>query len=236
MSEAMRQQLVSSGISASKIVVLHNAILLDDYRGGYSGAGLRPEYGIREDEKVIAIIGRLSAEKGHDVFIDMASRICEKLHNVQFLIVGDGPMLAQCKRRVAELKLQDHVKFTGYRDDMNDIYASIDILAITSFTEGLPNVLLEAFAHAKPVVATSVGGIPEVVSHGESGFLVRAGDTDELVRHMMKLVEEPGLASQMGMNGRRTIHERFSFTSRTRELEKVYERMSTGTAEVIVAD
>jgi glycosyltransferase involved in cell wall biosynthesis len=226
MSETMKKHVESIGIPSSKIVVLHNAILLDDYSGVCSARKIREEYGIEKDEKVVAIIGRLSAEKGPDVFIEMASRVSRINRNVKFLIVGDGPLLSDCMRKVADLNLQGRVFFTGHRNDINDIYGAIDVLAITSFTEGLPNVLLEAFASGKPVVATKVGGIPEIVSHGTNGFLVEPGGIAELMHYVVCLLDNKNLAVEMGQNGRKTIEERLNFRDRTSKLEKVYETIS----------
>ena len=228
MSETMKRQVVSMGVPGSNIVVLHNAILLEDYPTMTFTQKVREEYGIGKDEKVVAIIGRLSAEKGLDVFIEMASRISRDYQKVKFLIVGDGPLLSECMRKVADLELQGRVIFTGHRNDINDIYGAIDVLAITSFTEGLPNVLLEAFANGKPVVATKVGGIPEIVSHGTNGFLVEPGGIGELVHHVVRLLDNKNLAVEMGQNGRKTVEERLNFWDRTSKLEKVYESIAMG--------
>jgi glycosyltransferase involved in cell wall biosynthesis len=228
MSETMKRQVVSMGVPGSKIVVLHNAILLEDYPTMTFTQKVREEYGIGKDEKLVAIIGRLSAEKGLDVFIEMASRISRDYQKVKFLIVGDGPLLSECMRKVADLELQGRVIFTGHRNDINDIYGAIDVLAITSSTEGLPNVLLEAFANGKPVVATKVGGIPEIVSHGTNGFLVEPGGIGELVHHVVRLLDNKNLAVEMGQNGRKTVEERLNFWDRTSKLEKVYEAIAMG--------
>jgi len=122
--------------------------------------------------------------------------------------------------------LSDKCVLIGHRTDMLDVYASIDILAISSFTEGLPNVLLEAFALGKPVVSTEVGGVTEVLEDGVNGFIVNPGDAQTLADRLLRLLQNPKLAASMGRHGRSTIEQRFSFASRTERLMALYETFS----------
>ncbi len=229
MSQKMKKEIVSMGIPSSKISVLYNSILLDDYPVNLSSEKIRREYQIHEkDEKVVAMIGRLSAEKGPDIFVEMAHRLLQKYSKVKFLLVGDGPLFSTIQRKVAHLGLQKHVILTGHRTDMDHVYAAIDILAIPSFSEGLPNVLLEASVYSKPVVSTRVGGIPEIISHGINGFLVEPGRVDDLVDYVLFLLKDPDLMVQMGSSARRIIEDKFDFRKRTEILEKLYESIVVG--------
>jgi len=228
MSEAMRAEIVSAGVPSDKVVTLYNAVLLDDYPIGDYSEEIRKEFGIAKDEKVIAFIGRLSGEKGPDVFIKAAYRIFKDYSNVRFLMVGDGPLRSSIEKSVDDLGLRSRVIFTGHRPEMAQIYAAIDILMISSFSEGLPNVLLEAFAYQRAVVSTRVGGVPEIISHGTSGFLVESGSVDGLVSHALLLLRNPEIAEMMGKNGRKFLEEELGFRKRTETLEALYRSIIIG--------
>jgi glycosyltransferase involved in cell wall biosynthesis len=158
----------------------------------------------------------------------MGYRLLQKYSNVRFLLVGDGPLLSTIQKKVAQLGIQRHVTLTGHRTDMDHVYGAIDILVIPSFSEGLPNVLLEAFANGKPIVSTRVGGIPEIISHGKNGFLVEPGRVDEIVDYVLLLLKDPDLRVQMGNSGRKIIEEKFDFRKRTEILEKFYGSIALG--------
>jgi glycosyltransferase involved in cell wall biosynthesis len=222
MSDAMKREIISAGVSSKKVITLHNAVLLEDYPIRRSSSKIRTEFHIKDDEKVVAIIGRLSPEKRHDLFLQMASQVVKKNPKVKFLIVGDGPLIVSLKKFVEELNLTNHVIFTGHRTDIIDMYSAIDILVISSDTEGLPNVLLEAFACCKPVVATRVGGIPEILINDQNGFLTEPHDLTGLIDRVLFLLNNTQLAIQMGLNGRKEIENRLSFKNRTLQLEKCY--------------
>ena len=220
-SEPLRDQLVSFGVAPSRIALLRNGILLDDYPAGYVSDRLKTEFGLHGC-KVVGIVGRLSPEKAHHVFLEMARRLRTRRSDVKFLIVGDGPMMADLRTRARELGLDGTVVFTGHRADMLDVYAAIDVLVLCSITEGLPNAVLEAFACGKPVVATRVGGVPDLVS-AETGFLVEPGDAEGLAARVTSLLEDDRLAAALGANARRLVEEKFNFHERTRGLEALYE-------------
>ena len=171
-------------------------------------------------------MGRLSPEKRHDLFLEAASHLITNHQKIKFLIVGDGPLLSELQKRVADRNLEDHVIFTGHRTDVPNIYLTIDILVICSDTEGSPNVLLEAFASGKPVVATKVGGIPEMMTHMENGLLIEPGNAKEMIQSIDLLMNTSGLAAEMGRNGRKTIEENFSFSKRTSRIEELYAALS----------
>ena len=228
MSRLMKDDIVASGVASEKIAIVHNAVVLTDYPSSYRSDKVRKEYGIAADETVIAVIGRFSAEKGHGVFLDSARRIVEARPDVRFLLVGDGPLRDVIEKRIELLDLKKRFVLTGHRTDMQDVYSAIDILAIPSFTEGLPNVLLEAFAFGKPVVSTNVGGVSEVLVDGVNGYLVEPGDFATLADRLTKLVLNRAAARVMGQQGRSTIEQRFSFEGRTAQLTRLYEGLVSG--------
>jgi glycosyltransferase involved in cell wall biosynthesis len=225
-SDRLKQELEAAGVPPQRITVLRNAILLRDYAVAGTASSVRREFGIREDQPVISIVGRLSLEKGHETFLQAASTIAKSHPDLRCLIVGDGPLEHTLRQRVQELGLTAQVVFTGHRSQLADIYAATDVLVISSLTEGIPNVLLEAFAHGKPAVATSVGGVPEVLEDGRSGWLVSVGDHQAIARHVVRLLDAPELRAQMGATARATIEQQFSFENRTKALETLYDRIT----------
>lgn len=227
MSQLMREQLLEKGISDHKIIVIHNAIFLDDYKCNAISYNLREEYQIDENENIVAIIGRISEEKRHKFFVSIAQRIISINDNTRFLIVGDGPLLNDVKKYVRDKGVDKKFIFTGYRTDVNNIYPAINILAITSSTEGLPNVLLEAFAFNVPVIATNVGAIPEVIEDGVNGFIVQINNQETFIERLTFLLRDNEYSKNMGRMGRKTIEEKFNFVQRTRKIEKLY-RTVTG--------
>ena len=224
-SDRLRQELQAAGVPASRISLLRNSILLDDYAARNDGTALRRELGILNGHPVVSIVGRLSPEKGHEVFLQAALRIRQELPDARFLIVGDGPLETALVQRAEELGLTSSVIFTGHRRDLSAIYGITDVLVISSFTEGIPNVLLEAFAYGKPAVSTAVGGVPEVLEDGENGWLVSPGDSETIAERVLMLLRSNEMRQRMGTAARRTIERHFDFTHRTRTLEELYLRL-----------
>lgn len=226
-SDCLRRELESAGVQSERITVLGNAVLLNDYPRTNAGRSLRKEFGIPDGHHVAAIIGRLSPEKGHDIFLSAARQILDAVPNTSFLIVGDGPERSRLERIAGELHLGSHVVFTGHRSAMADVYATIDFLMISSLTEGVPNVLLEAFAYGKPAVASDVGGVREVLRDGETGWLVQPGSVQQLAERTATMLTDPEGLKRMGAAARAAVEERFSFDNRTRALEWLYETLAT---------
>ena len=224
-SEKMKKMIMAQGIMENRISVLHNAIFLEDYCKDLRDNSIRKEFNISLSKKIIAIIGRLSPEKGHLDFVNAAALVNKNVNDVHFLVVGDGPLFDEINQQVIKVGLSDRFTFTGHRTDMHKIYAAIDLLAITSYTEGLPNVLLEAFAYSKPVVSTNVGGISEVISDGENGILVNPGDVHKIGSSLSLLLNNSQLADEYSKNGRLLIEKKFNFMLRVKKLEKIYDEI-----------
>jgi glycosyltransferase involved in cell wall biosynthesis len=138
------------------------------------------------------------------------------------VIFGDGPLRGPLERRVAALGLDDRVRLPGFRDDLDRLLPWADVVVLPSLTEGLPNVALEAAAAAVPVVATAVGGTPEVVVSGRTGFLVPASDPNALAVRATELLGNEGLARAIGTFGRQWVEEHFSFAAQARAYERLF--------------
>ena len=190
-SREIRQDLISTSIRPAYIRVIHNGIDIDRFRQFRSTKTLKATLGIRDDDVVVTIIGRLSPEKGHKTFLEAAKQISANRNHVKFLIVGDGPMGDELRAEVARLNLEDHVVFTGFRKDMPDVYGLSDMMVNASTIEGLPMTILEAMASNVPVIATPAGGTPDVIKDGETGLLFDADDVDALKTKIESLIGDP---------------------------------------------
>ncbi len=222
-SDHLVGDLVESGVPRERISLFPNAVLLDDYPPAMPADLARQELGLAASSTCIGIVGRLSQEKRHDLFLEMAADLASSNPDVVFIVVGHGPLQADLQHLADRLKFGNRVVFLGYRSDMQRIYAALNLLVLCSDTEGMPNVVLEAFAYGRPVVATRVGGVPEMITDGENGLVVPAGQRAPLVAAVRALVNDAELAARLGREGRKTVEERFDFRRRTAAVEALYQ-------------
>ena len=212
--------LAASGIDPARMTRMHNAISVNG-----ETSSTRADFRVRSSESgniTIAVIGRLSPEKDVPTFLRAAGHVAEKLHGVRFLVVGDGPERTKLEQMAKEMELGDKVRFTGFVEDMGSIYRSLDLLVISSLTEGIPLVVLEAMQQGIPVVSTRVGGIPEVIEDGVNGILVEPGDPHALSRAIVSLVLDDNKYVEISRNGRDRIARSFNRSVWTQEMEKIY--------------
>jgi glycosyltransferase involved in cell wall biosynthesis len=151
---------------------------------------------------VVGLVGRLVPEKGVDVFLRAAALVSGVVPQAAFLVVGDGPLRPDLEHRAAMLGLAGTVTFTGYRSDATRLLAGLDVLAVPSRSDGSPLVVCEAMAAGVPVVASRVGGLPDLVEDGGSGLLVRPGEAEDLARALVSLLLDPEAARRLGARGR----------------------------------
>lgn len=157
----------------------------------------------------VGILGRLSSEKNHPMFLRVAQRLVQQTTSVRFLIAGDGPERANIERMIRRFGLGPHVEMPGMMDRA-DFFRQVDILALCSRIENLPYVILEAMASSCPVVATRVGGVPDLVESGANGLLVPLDDVDAMAAALGRLLEDADLRHVLGTAGRRTLQTRFT--------------------------
>lgn len=158
-------------------------------------------------ERIVLAAGRLSPEKGFHVLVEAAAQVPE----ARFVLFGEGSLRPELERRVSELGLADRFVMPGFRTDLDSLIAAADVVVLPSFTEGLPNVALEASAAGVPVVATAVGGTPEVIADGETGFLVPPGQPAAIAAKLNQLVNDSVLRSRFGAAGKQRMIDRFTF-------------------------
>ncbi|MCC7261236.1 MAG: glycosyltransferase [Candidatus Latescibacteria bacterium] len=222
-SQAAQRRFSGSGLE-DKVRVIYNGEDLEPFAEAEGGA-VRRELGGRP---LIGMVGRLSAEKDHETFLQAAARVAGAWPEARFAIVGEDPEPGQRRRRSLEelsarLGLQGRVIFTGGRDDMPALMAAFDLLVHCAHREAFGRVLVEAMAAATPVVATAVGGVPEVV--GDCGVLVPEADAAEVARAVEVLLADPETARQLGEAGQRRVRARFSIATHVAQIEALYEEI-----------
>lgn len=221
-SEQIAASIAADGSLDGKVSVLHNGIVLERYRRTGVRGGLAGLVGREVPSPVIATIGRLSPEKGHadliDAFAILASRGCK----MSGVLVGDGPGRSALADRIRALRLERSVFMLGYLQEPQRVLEETDLMVLPSHTEGLPNAALEALAMEVPVLATRVGGTPEVIADGETGRLVPSGSPEALAAAILEFVSDPHPWREMARRGRVLVEARFNFQHRTRQLEHIY--------------
>ena len=212
-----------------RIEVVYNGVTLDGAEPSNSlllGSPLRAELGIPAGAPLVGEIGRLCDVKGQRELIAALAQVPE----ARGIFVGadleqGGAFQASLERDAERLGVRDRVVFTGRRDDADALLAEVDVVALPSWTEGLPLVVLEAMARRKPVVATPVGGTPEVVIDGETGLLVPPRDPDLLAAALRRLLADADLRTQMGEAGYRRVRDNFSADAMTRRVLAIYDEV-----------
>jgi glycosyltransferase involved in cell wall biosynthesis len=225
-SDSYRKVAARAGVSAERLTVIRNGIRaaydVGD-AGGTARAEARRRLGLQDGELAVAIIGRLSVEKGHLRFVEAAQSVREHVPAARFLIIGEGPERPRIEAAIAQRGLTGVVRLLGHRDDVRELYPGLDLLAITSDREGLPNVLLEAMLGSVPAVCANVGGIPEVVRDGVDGLLVPPGDVAALASALSSLLSDPARRAAFGRAARARIQEDFLFDARMDKVATLYD-------------
>ena len=155
---------------------------------------------------MVGIIARLAEVKDHGSFIDAAEIVLKGCPGVKFLIVGDGPMREQLQSRIREKALGEKILLPGYVSDLKPIWSVLDLFVLTSLSEGFPVSILEAFAAGLPVIATRVGGIPEILKEGENGFLVEPGQPGQIAEKILLLLKNEFLINKIREGAEQTAH------------------------------
>lgn len=187
---------------------------------------LKQELGLNNGDLLVGMVACLKAQKSPQDFIRLASLARQAIPKVKFILVGDGLQRRRMQRLVHKLNLKDNVILTGWRRDIPQVLSAIDVFVLTSLWEGLPIAVLEAMASAKPVVATSTGGITEVISQGKTGFLVAPGCIEEMCQKLITLLVDTNLRKSMGANAREALKKGFpSEEETTRQTSALYEEL-----------
>lgn len=217
-------------IQPEKITVINSGLELDNYRKIIVDVqNKRGELQIEQNEVIVGMIGRLEPVKGLQYLIAAAKLVIEKFSNVKFLIVGEGSLRNKLESQCKKLDIFDKFIFTGWREDIPQILSILDILVLPSLNEAVGRILIEAGACGKPVVATDVGGIPEVVKDNQTGILVPPKDAHGLAHAIISLLEDERKRQSMGEAAKNWVDDKFSVERMVNKVSHLYqESMRSG--------
>ena len=227
-SHATKSEMIEAGVPPDLITVIHNGIDTDAWAPKRASASLRDELKLGQAFPVIGYVGRIMPEKDLETWLRAAAMVAKQYPHAQFVLVGEGKdtaTLEQLKRLAADLGIKDNVYFPGYRSDLVPVYETFDIFLLSSRREGLPNSILEAMAMGLPVVTTDVAGAKELVLDGQTGYLLPQGDEIGIASALTTLTMNDTLRRQMGRMGRERVQREFSFSTRLRCIEALYEKL-----------
>jgi len=230
-SPQVRDDLVSLGVApADKFVVVRLGIELDERVGGNSDSReeMRRYLGISSTRFAVGWVGRMTAVKRTDDVLDAFKRLQERGVAATLCLVGDGPDRPGLERRAHELGIMRDTLFLGYQEEVGPLYAAFDALVLPSGNEGTPVSVIEALAAGTPVVATRVGGVPDVVRDGEDGFLVEPGASDELAARLAELARDPALRERFGAAGRARVLPRYAVDRLVDDIDRLYRALLAG--------
>ena len=177
---------------------------------------------------IVGAAGRLSPEKGFDQYVDAAAFVCRQRSDVGFVLFGDGPLRGDWRHRSRRAGCRRGSSWRAFAPTWSDFCRYLDLAVLSSHTEGLPVVVLEAMAARLPVVATAVGGTPEVIDDGVTGHLVAPGDVAALARRIGEVLADDAERRRMGERGRRRIEEHFTFAAQSRAYQALFEQLTRG--------
>ena len=220
------KKALTTQVPADKVVTIYNGIDPGKYES--SNAGFKESLGLKPDAPVVGISAALRKEKAHEVFLRAAKKVLENRADARFLIIGGGVRKQELETMALGLGIKESCIFTGFVKNIEDALSVLDIGVLTSEREGLPLTLLEYMASSKPIIATDVGGVGEVVKDGENGFLVPSGDHNALAGRINALLEDQALASRLGANGRALLGEKFSEDVMMNRIESLYDELTRG--------
>jgi glycosyltransferase involved in cell wall biosynthesis len=233
-SDAIAHKVRAEGRGDAEFAVIPNGVDLSRFTVDAPRCTLRREYGIPRDALLLGVVARLEPEKGHRTLVAAMPAVLAGAPDAWLAIVGEGSERQDLEAQVRSLPAaaRDRIIFTGRRDDVSAVTADLDIAVLPSLREAQGISLLEAMARCRPVVASAVGGIPEVVTDGESGLLVPPADPAALADAIVRLAESPSLRQRLGEAGFATVRDRFSIDAQVLRIEEVYdeelERAGTG--------
>lgn len=220
-SEQVQQTLLDAGVRKEIIHKVVNGIDLRPFSG--ATPSLREAVG-SGSVKTVGWVGRLSHEKGADIFLRAAARTLAHLPFTKFIVVGDGPDRKELESLIDELNIRNNVSLVGRREDMPSVYASFDIVVSSSRQEGLPMAILEGMASSRPWIATAVGDVPTVILDDVTGILIPPENVELLTTALVELLQDANRRGRLGLAARRLVEEQFSAQRMTEEYLRIYQQ------------
>jgi glycosyltransferase involved in cell wall biosynthesis len=229
-SENLRESLIKTyWLQPRHVVTIHNGINIETFRvtqaTNRNALLLRNSWGLSPDDFVVCFTGRLVKEKGLMDLLQAIRTVLALHKKCYLLIVGEGTLLDQLKSKVKELGVEKHVIFAGYRPDIPNILAGIDVLALPSLTEGLPLSILEAMAAGKAIISTPVGGVRELIESGETGILVPTRNPGAMADAIILLLENEQQRKSLGIMARAFVERNFDMEAMLSKYDLVYRKI-----------
>lgn len=226
-SEQQKQELLKYKIaSVKKIRIIPLGFELSKLQHKVEDSGtFKAAWGINTKSYIVSFVGRLTAIKNPYEVLNIAKQVTKQRTDVVFVLAGDGELADSLKQEVCKLGLQEHIIFTGFIKDLKPLYADSEILLLTSMNEGTPVSIIEAMANKVLVLASRVGGIPNLITHGESGLLCPAKDTDCFARHILDYLEAPGTYKQMKEKAYSKVTEVYAAQRLENDLKALFEEL-----------
>lgn len=231
MSEFIKKDMVARGVPAGMISVVYDGLDLRKVFVGDAREPARREVGFGVERCIVGIFGRIVEWKGHEFFLRAFALASREVPNLCGLVVGDtsspnGPLMKGLRRLLVQLGISDQVLMMGYRTDVSRLMSATDIVVVPSVEpEPFGLVNLEAMAVSRPVIATRLGGVPEVVKDGENGLLISVGDVEAFAQAIVRLSRDPAYAEQLGRQGRRIVEQRFTHELLAQGVSQEYDRV-----------
>jgi len=221
--------LQSGGLQPDKVITLYNGVDISRFKNTDASQAAKTKQALRLplNSRVIITIAVLREPKGIQFMIEALPAILEQFPDVHYLIVGDGEYSAALTELVTALAIKNHVTFAGHRTDIPDLLACSDIFVLPTLKDALPTVLIEALAAERPIVASDVGGVPEIIENGVNGLLVASGDPSKLAEACLRLLKDNELSRQIVLAGSKTVQQRFNIDAQIEQLSRMYEELTS---------
>jgi glycosyltransferase involved in cell wall biosynthesis len=224
-SDAIRNLLVSDGVPAARAVTVHEGVDLGRVAAA-PPANVHEDFWLPHHAPIVGNVAALVPHKGQRHLIEAAALVVRQVPDARFVIAGDGELRPALERQIKDHHLEKHVLLAGFRPDVLSLHKAFDLFVMSSVTEGLGTSLLDAMACGKPVVATTAGGIPEVVAHGETGLLTAPRDHEAMAEAIVRLLKDPELRTRLGAAGLARVRKRFSAERMVQQTLRVYQRVA----------
>jgi glycosyltransferase involved in cell wall biosynthesis len=221
-STAIERKIVDEGRSGAPVRLIYNGVDLQRYDHQEPCCTLRDEYGMEAGSQIVGVVARLEPEKGHPTLLDAWPAVLRAVPNAYLMIIGEGSQSAALQQQAQRLRIAHRVVFTGRRDDVPAVTAALDVAVLPSYREAQGLSILEAMALSRPVVASNVGGIPEVIEDGVSGLLVAPHDPSALATAISRLLLDHKLADTIGRAGHDTVRAKFCLEHMVEEVSGIY--------------
>jgi len=225
-SQTLRQEFINNKIgSDDKSVSIYSGIEIEKFKVKIDAFKKRNQLGFKSNDFLVGIVSRLEEGKGNEFVIKSIPKIIEKISNIKFIFVGDGPLRDNLEMLAESLGVAEKTMFLGLRDDVSDLLQIFDIVCLASLYEGMGRVLLEAQAAGRPVVATKVGGIVDIVAENKTAILVAPRDVDALTSAIIRLINDENLRNKMSAAAEEFVDYRFSSKKMVEDIISVYEEL-----------